>query len=220
MAKESKNTIIVAIISAVSAVVIALITTFGTILFAAPGVEIVKDDLKGISDLKKEMNLQEIKKELERISDFKLAYLPVGTIVASLLSPSLFADEVGDTYPYNPKESKWILADAQTEIATSQYGKLLDKQFTPDLRGMFLRGMNVKGGADPNNNRKVGIPQDDDFKKHSHIIGETWYNEGTRGERYEQDTGPVKKGNFRTLEEGGDETRPKNVAVYFYIKIN
>ena len=112
------------------------------------------------------------------------------------------------------------------DITISKYGKLLGKTFTPDLRGMFLRGMNVKGGADPNKNRKVGTPQDDALQQHIHDTNAftlKWKLPGkdlgytTDGEA-DAVEGATK--NVRQPARTDIETRPKNVAVYFYIKIN
>ena len=125
MAGESKSTILIAIISAISAVVVAVITTYGTIAVSQP-------------------EAKKVKKELEEISDLQLiTNLPVGTIVPSMLQPSLFSEVVGDPSVFNPEKNKWVLADEQKDITRSRYGKLLNNtRYTPDLRGMFLRGMN------------------------------------------------------------------------------
>jgi len=207
MVKETKSTIMVATISAVSAIVIALITTIGTIVVSAP-------------------EAKRVKKELEGISGLKIVNLPIGTIVASLLQPSRFAEEVGDPSVFDPKESKWALAVGKDgeDIATSKYGKKLVMAYTPDLRGMFLRGMNVKGiGADPDKNREVGTSQDDALQQHYHMmkaIDISWKEAG-QGVR----SAPNNKNIGGTVTDvtgarTADETRPKNVAVYFYIKIN
>ncbi len=138
MARETKSTILVAIIGAMSAVVIAVITTYGTIAVSAPEALKVKKELEDISDLQ------------------KIANLPIGTIVPSMLYPSQFAKAVGDL---DRTTSHWVLADGQKDITTSQYGQLSNKTKTPDLRGMFLRGVNEgrdDGEQDPVE-RKPGV---------------------------------------------------------------
>jgi len=84
---------------------------------------------------------------------------------------------------------------------------------------VFLRGMNdEKGGKDPDK-RGVGSYQEDDIVAHRHSIRTAgiWHRsfQGENGApktAYAKDdsTGPC----------GDREIRPKNVAVYFYIKIN
>ena len=202
MAKETKSTIMVATISAISAIVIALITTYGTIAVSAPEAKKVKDELKEISDLRLIKNL------------------PIGTIVPSMLRPTEFAKAVGDL---ERGTIEWVLADGQKDITNSRYGQLSGKTTTPDLRGVFLRGMNVNGGKDPEQNRTAGHYQPDALQQHYHMmkaIDISWDGEG-QGVRSAPNNkfigGTVTDvTNARTA----DETRPKNVAVYFYIKIN
>jgi hypothetical protein len=230
MAGEGKSTILIAAISAVSAIVIALITTYGTIAVSAPKAEKVKKDFdaKVVSVEKAQddfdAKFDSLKKDLEEISELQLiANLPVGTIVPSMLRPSQFAEVVGDPSVFDPKKSKWALADSQDDISFSRYGKLNGEKLAPDLRGMFLRGMNEgrdDGKQDPQDDRDVGDYQADSYKKHNHLLpisenkGNIWgVSYSTQGE-FEGD-------HYRWTKMSGEkETRPKNVAVYFYIKIN
>ena len=92
-----------------------------------------------------------------------------------------------------------------------------------------MRGMNVNGGEDPEQNRSVGSTQDDAYEKHHHKSPFGYYNKG-----FKESTGPptavLPEGKLKqkwekrrpntTMEGKAAETRPKNVAVYFYIKIN
>lgn len=95
----------------------------------------------------------------------------------------------------------------------------------PDLRGLFVRGVNDDAANDPDvddrtsptdPNKKstgVGSLQGDEFARHSHSYT---HFPGTRGDiasgRYwaqsADDTG----------EAGGNETRPKNMYLYYLIK--
>lgn len=207
MARDAKSTIAVAAISALSAVAIALITTYGTIAISAPRVREVRQELQGLPDLA------------------RIANLPIGTIVPSMLPPSLFAREVGDPSVFDPEQSKWVLADSRQDITLSRYGPLLGNTArTPDLRGMFLRGMNVEGGADPDV-RKAGDAQPDALQKHAHTTTargflfndtSTDYGYTSAGAAH----APTASVETVTGANTADETRPKNVAVYFYIKIN
>jgi hypothetical protein len=216
------------------AIVVGLITGLGAYGSAKHYISATIKDTLGAETLKEfeknkitaEQNMIEVKRlmvvangNLKEIIDLKkIAYLPIGTILPSMLDPNSFAAAVGDPPVFDPVKSKWVLADGR-DVTDSQYGKLFGNE-TPDLRGMFLRGMNVNGGQDPNQNRTAGHPQTDAFKKHSHMLpisenegnvwGVSWSVQGEfKGEHQRW-----------TTAEGGDETRPKNVAIYFYIRIN
>lgn len=165
--------------------------------------------------------------------------LPIGTIIPSMLDPKEFAETVGDPDPsdFDPAISKWVLADGQKDITISQYGQF--KSHTPDLRGMFLRGMNEgrnDGKQDPEHNRTAGDYQQDTLQQHAHETTATGYQFKVRDEdsHYKWDNGKKDLGYTsdgdadivpaKVTSVKGDkvakETRPKNVAVYFYIKIN
>jgi len=209
---------LIATISAISAVVIAAITTYGTIAVSAPEAKKVKKELGEISDLR------------------KIANLPIGTITPSMLHPSLFANSVGDPSVFDPEKSKWVFADGQKDITNSQYGKLLgNTRFTPDLRGMFLRGLN-EGRKDDKRDpdeRKPGDYQEDALQGHGHKTDALklgrYIDQDTKELGYtsrggaDADTASVTTVTEEKVGEKvnvADETRPKNVGVYFYIKIN
>ena len=98
----------------------------------------------------------------------------------------------------------------------------------PDLRGVFLRGLDLGLGRDPDSAARVasgvggstdavGSYQGDEFETHSHGIAFRW-----------EDT--FREGNLSTMKAGADvtkdtepageatETRPKNMAVNYIIK--
>jgi len=203
MARETKSTILVAIIGAMSAVVIAVITTYGTIAVSAPKTKALKEEL----DLKKIVNL------------------PIGTIVPSMLQPTEFAKAVGDL---DRETIEWALADGQKDITNSLYGQLSGRTYTPDLRGMFLRGMNEgrnDGKQDPEPDRTAGDDQEDALQKHGHETNARmhgWGAEGDDTQGWTKRAGEAPQASVTTVTGArtADETRPKNVAVYFYIKIN
>jgi hypothetical protein len=97
----------------------------------------------------------------------------------------------------------------------------------PDLRSIFLRGLNTfdpsqpardKNQQDPQPNRAPGDYQADAFQKHTHKYGthKEWGNGIEKAFGAQPGAEP-----FQTGEAGTEsETRPKNSAVYYYVKIN
>ena len=92
----------------------------------------------------------------------------------------------------------------------------------PDLRGEFLRGWDNGRGVD--NGRALGSSQTDAFKRHTHTATNsqqfvTW--QGTHNPQFNRTT-PVSAGQGCALAgiapTGGTETRPRNIAVNFFIK--
>lgn len=92
----------------------------------------------------------------------------------------------------------------------------------PDLRGMFLRGydnaMQVDKDAESRvGGNVVGSYQADEFKKHNHGGGIGVYNLDNQVS-YGQGGGHLHNKNG-IEENGGTETRPKNVAVHWLFKV-
>jgi hypothetical protein len=163
-----------------------------------------------------------------KIAGFFDRNLPVGTILASVLTPRDFARVAGDSGDFDPRTSAWVPADSRG-VSGSDYARRVST-VVPDLRGMFLRGLNHSdtnqvrsdGNQDPDGaGRTAGHYQPDGFKQHSHTYDRSYYpGAGKSGggppdvhaAHQPQETGPA----------GGtaQETRPKNVAVHYYIKIN
>ena len=186
---------------------------------------------------------------------------PVGTVVASLVPPTDFLRSGDDT---------WIHADGRHDVTDSAYFAITGRDRVPDLRGMFLRGLNTFDGGnlvdeewrDPEM-RTVGERQVDatwlpptttttQSGEHRHTTGieSTPHthtgstNARTQGGGNTFDSGktrgmtprgiitirPNKETHIHTIAssgphrhdiEGGDvETRPNNVAVFYYVKIN
>jgi len=63
-----------------------------------------------------------------------VANVPVGTVVASYLSPQQMKESYGD---------EWILADGLEVSTTTGFYNLTGKTKLPDLRGVFIRGLNA-----------------------------------------------------------------------------
>lgn len=137
-----------------------------------------------------------------------LVLLPKGSITASMIPPS------ADGYLPNSDQS-WLIAAGQSAI---------NGVTIPDLRGVFLRGIDlqVTGGkvrAALDSLRTPGDYQSDTLKAHTHFYdyhapvsnaqaGSSWTVSGASS--HDRAT----SSSF-----GGTETRPKNVATYYYIKV-
>ena len=143
-----------------------------------------------------------------RITSLETAKLPIGTVVATMT-------------PMDTINEIWVLADGRT--ATTEYFQATGNANVPDLRGMFLRGLNegrVDGREDPEpdfegNVRIAGSYQADEFKSHSHT------EDLASGDNADLFSGGS-YGGYRIIQTGltgGNESRPRNMAVYWYVKV-
>jgi hypothetical protein len=154
--------------------------------------------------------------------------LPVGTIVASIIEPRQFAKEAGDSGNFDPRTSTWVPADGR-DVAGSFYAERVTP-VTPDLRGMFLRGLNYTdssrlrsdGRQEPGGDaRKAGQDDPDDFKSHTHPMADTGATGAIPGGIAHVIQSSAQRGPSSLIgDSGGTETRPRNVAVFYYLKIN
>ncbi|MGG7664087.1 hypothetical protein [Dyadobacter sp. BHUBP1] len=192
-------------------------------------------------------NLSPIKPvNLQPTTTVSTSVVPIGTIVASVLDYDKFMQANGfDKINRNDmKEVPWVPCDGRT-LSVSKYSNYSGGPI-PDLRGMFLRGINDYNVTFPTttpvvNERKNPEPkvagefQSDSYQTHQHGYGanflngagnQLWDVYGTKpaGGQWAAkiNGGPAKNSNLLSLTspEGGTETRPKNVTVYYYIKIN
>lgn len=155
--------------------------------------------------------------------------VPIGTVVASVLVPSEFYRQAQiKGGPFDAEKYTWVLADGR-DVTRSQYEKLLRVRNVPDLRGLFLRGLNAEradGKEGPDATMRIGGDyQQDMVGKHGHSLapriaalsvkaaygGLTEYAVGadaTLGAAVSAGDSP------------GVETRPRNSGVYWYMRIN
>lgn len=115
-------------------------------------------------------------------------------------------------------DSTWVLCDGQAVIG-SEYESITGQSNIPDLRGRFLRGKDHGAtGVNPDGDLALGSAQSDAFASHQH--GNVLQSVGG--------VGPVDSGGGSseldftgaTGSAGGNETRPKNVTVNYFIKID
>jgi len=117
------------------------------------------------------------------------------------------------------------------ETKDSDYFKLTGEKEIPDSRGKFLRAKNNgiksedcpdkykdKNCFDQEGERDLGSYQGDDFKSHTHVTTANVGN-GTARNGAMVPTG-IKSPRSNSEAAGGNETRPKNIAVNIFIKIN
>ncbi|MCX2493984.1 hypothetical protein OQX63_10905 [Pedobacter sp. PF22-3] len=171
---------------------------------------------------------------------------PIGTIVTSYLNYEQFntATKNHDKSPggiFTSNKSKWAPCDGRP-VPNSKFQLLTSQINIPDLRGMFLRGLNIFDPYQPvpsiNNDkgdpdtRVVGTYQSDAFQGHKHLDKD---NIGVQIRDKQASNDPRQRytveGTAAVNTEGkiqagfgvpriSTETRPKNISVYYYIKIN
>jgi hypothetical protein len=168
----------------------------------------------------------------------------LGTVISSILDYDNLIKITGDPKVIDPAVSAWVPADGRP-ITGSLLHQKSQIQYSPDLRGKFLRGLNLiysvgqpdfkpETEGDPNGvNRKPGSFQEDILIAHNHpasghINGSVSGSNGTRdvdngGAKYNSDPNLGDRNVVVTVgnnSNGGLETRPRNIAVYYYVKIN
>ena len=146
----------------------------------------------------------------------------IGEVKQGFISEALFQSQMG---------SEWVLADGR-DVTGSQYHTITGITTIPDTRGQFLRGKNngrSDGKQNPDGDVVLGTQQDDTFKEHSHSVvynsGGTVFQDGTKvfsngGNTWANPTGLSSSTTNMIDNTGGNETRPKNVTINYFIKIN
>lgn len=185
---------------------------------------------------------------------------PVGTIIASYLNWTEFQiiTQNNANNPAGPfwtsRYSKWAPADGRP-VPNSKFQTASSSASLPDLRGIFLRGLNTfdpsdePSAVDPlrrdPDSRTRGSFQGEAFKEHNHhgrtgddapdhhhnMVGYVFnvdYGDDNTAENLavpqnnfnQPTTGANTRHRHPISAEGGNETRPKNTAIYYYIRIN
>lgn len=89
----------------------------------------------------------------------------------------------------------------------------------PNLCGEFVRGLDLGRGVDPG--RVLGSPQADEIKSHSHATDWQMAFEGGSADNRMASGSSLESNHFQLPTEGtgGTETRPRNVALLYCIKL-
>lgn len=144
----------------------------------------------------------------------------VGDVIASLLPADKFAAQHSN--------ETWVLADGR-DVSGSKYASLTGNPKVPDLRGLFLRGINAGRKdqyADPDGERAPGSVQLDALQDHNHPMNmnprNDWPTSGGGVTRVPATAeGPLTRNTGSPMgARVADETRGKNAAVYYYVRIN
>lgn len=157
----------------------------------------------------------------------------LGDVKYSILPPDKFIEQNG---------KGWVLMDDKVLVKGSDLQNCCGVTQIPDARGLFIRGMSLKradGNEDPfekeNGRARIsGEFQADAILEHSHSVTYNFhavshFNSSedkhpgngsnseplTVGEDSDIQIGGVSAGNISNF-----ETRPKNIALFIYIKIN
>ena len=137
--------------------------------------------------------------------------LQLGDIKHSLLDEVTFQSKHG---------TSWVLSDGRN-ISGSDLAVLTGWTVAPDLRGVFLRGKDHGAGVNPDGDTPEGTYQLDEFASHTHSTNYQHSDNGD-GAGYALINVASFAGSTdgSTTSQGGLETRPKNIIVNYFIKIN
>lgn len=146
----------------------------------------------------------------------------LGDIKYSILAEVAFIGENGDC---------WVMLDGR-EISGSELARSLNMHALPDSRGHFIRcldnrdnNQNVDLDRRIKNDLFAGSTQQDEIKQHGHNIPDM----SISGQNVTSSpTGSVSQvvgynnsySTLKTEDTGGPETRPENITMYTYIRIN
>jgi hypothetical protein len=238
---KSENGIAKVLVPALASVVVALITTLGALYASTSKLDEAKQSADAATEAAKTLTSQT---DLIRAA-LAASPVPVGSVMSSPLTPDEFSQAAGDATLFDPTKSKWALADGR-QVVGSTFDNLVDGNRVPDLRGLFLRGMNAGRSdalRDPDDQRlpgtsqawATGLPksglQASTEGEHAHNgpQGSAGFVGGGAGAHASgEHAGPAygatamsnAGAHVHSIAGGDAETRPNNAAVYFYMRIN
>jgi hypothetical protein len=158
----------------------------------------------------------------------------IGDVKQSILPLNQFQAVNGDC---------WVELNGAALLSDNPLRQLTGMANLPDARGVFLRSMDSRGGdgedPDRGNSPQVGSWQGDQYRSHNHSVNDPGHshvwNNGLEGDdsggggsfsEYTRVPGQVHDAiqsattGIGINHAGGSETRPKNISVYTYIRIN
>lgn len=152
----------------------------------------------------------------------------LGDVRYSVLKPAVF-EKLNPGWKHmagQAMEENWELYKLYNDeglLEDNLYGVIRNN--LPDGRGLFLRGMNdgrADGKGDPSNDRKIADYQADEFKEHNHDYRDMRNSDDVESDNSdERAAGTSDHDPLRTTgNRGGAETRPRNISLYIYIKVN
>ncbi len=138
----------------------------------------------------------------------------VGDVKYSILDLTDFQGENGTC---------WVLMNGQN-ISGSRLATLTGSSTLPDARGYFIRSYDNRQSNRIDVDRLFGDPiatiQQDEFKSHNHKIGNYRIITNVASGSAKNPPQPWSGYELFTENRGGNETRPKNITLYTYIRIN
>jgi hypothetical protein len=147
------KTIIVAIIAGTATIIGSGIGAWATVHTTIKNSDSgITDNTRQLADLE-----QKIKALTAKADDLKKPAIPVGTIVASLLTPQQFAIEADDADNFDTFKSKWMWAGQEKPVPGTDWAGRTENASIPDLRGVFLRD-GTKSGTEKRD-RDCNAPQ-------------------------------------------------------------
>lgn len=147
----------------------------------------------------------------------------IGDVIYSVIPPQQFQDINGD---------KWVQMRGQPVDPEWQISKLtsFENNLLPDARGTFVRIADDGAGRDEVADRKIGSYQEDALQQHYHDLHEVMFENGGNNEKfrvtgqdglgYESIMNTIPLSGARDARISGTETRPKNIVLYAYIKVD
>lgn len=147
---------------------------------------------------------------------FRSSMHAVGSVLTSFFTEAQFQAEL---------DTKWCLCDGRSVVG-SDYQTITASANIPDLRGVFIRGKNngrSDGNEDESGDRVLGTFQNDSFQEHTHAIEvfHSGLDDGGAVSSNKSENGAIGPGTVNTDAQGTPgETKPKNIAVNYFIKIN
>lgn len=168
------------------------------------------------------------------MSIYRRDMVPVGTIIPSMFDWEEFKRILGN------ERDEWLPADGRDAPAGSTYYDVKSSGAAPpklpDLRGRFLRGLNLfaddYGAID---GEELGNPDHEDIDGNSFVAG-SFQTDAVGPHRHQIPTRNGNTGGQSYLSAGIDhehddvwtdsidpsanESRPRNISVYYYVKVN